>query len=299
MCLAAQKNLQILYIEEQAKIEAFKSHFSAVVLDSIFQKINKDLNKFSARNSKIFKVCSENKIGFISLDEAISKINKPFTVCMENSRNDKNFLHFFCDEEEKELFQELEHSREIEYWSGGGTGEIKKKVNDDSFCTITSYVFLDSDLLPFDSNLANRTQREIKAICEQKNIQYSILKRRFIESYVPIASLKNYISRNNDSITNYSDLFEEFKNLCCNETRYFFNMKSGLGGDEKRVGGRNILLSKHFYKIPQDKIFIFDKGFGKYLASVYENDLTLTEKQEDAEGWSEINGIVKDILTVI
>lgn len=297
--LVAQKNFQIVFIEDEEKLEKLKEHFSEVVLKAILQKIQKDLKFFSSRKSNIFRVGPKNIDGFITIDNAISLVSKPFIVCMENNRNDKNFLNFFCDEDQRSLLQELENSVELEYWSGGGTGELKAKVESDAFCTLTNYVFFDSDQLPFDTSTIQRTPKDIREICISKNIRYSILQRRFIESYVPMKSLHNYVLRDRKSKLKYNPLFQEFSKLNCRETKNFFNMKYGLKGDESRVGGREELLTKYFHKIPSNKIEFFDQGFGDKLSSVYENDLPLSEKMKDIEGWNEINGIVKNILMVI
>ena len=299
LTLVAQKNFQIVYIEEGEEFEKFKEHFSKFVLSAILQKIQKDLKLFTSRQSNIFKISLKRVDGFITIDEAISLISKPFLVCMENNRNDKNFLNFFCDEDQKKLLKELEINNELAYWSGGGTGELKAKVASDNFCKLTSYVFFDSDQLPFDPATIERTPKDIKEICIHKNIRYSILKRRFIESYVPAKSLHNYVLRNKYNTRDYNPLFQEFSRLECNETKYFFNMKYGLNGDVSRAGGRDRLINSYFYKIPRDKIGYFNKGFGDRLSSVYEEQISLSEKMKDIDGWNEINGIVKNILRVI
>lgn len=300
MSLVAQKNFQIVFIEDEDKFENFKKHFSKIVLNTLLQKIQKDLKLFMSRKSNIFRIGLKKNDGFITIDEAINLVNKPFLVCMENNRNDKNFLNFFCDEGERNLLQELESTSELEYWSGGGTGELKAKVKGDDFCKITSYVFFDSDQLPFDPTTIERTSKDIKEICINKNIRYSILKRRFIESYVPKKSLHNYVLKNRKkSVLIYNALFQEFINLSCEETKHFFNMKYGLNADVKRVGGREELINRYFHKIPENKISFFDQGFGDKLSSIFEDQISLSEKMKDRDGWNEINGIVKNILMVI
>ena len=66
--LVAQKNFQIVFIEDEEKLEKLKEHFSEVVLKAILQKIQKDLKFFSSRKSNIFRVGPKNIDGFIILE---------------------------------------------------------------------------------------------------------------------------------------------------------------------------------------------------------------------------------------
>jgi hypothetical protein len=299
MCLAAKKDFQIVYVEESEKFEKFKKHFNPSVMNTVLQKIEKDLKLFVSRKSAVFKIGMEKSKDFITINEAIDLVTKPFEVCMENNRNDKNFLYFFCDDEQKKLLKNLEQNNELYFWSGGGTGELKKRVEKDDFRIQNSYVFFDSDQLPFDSTSIGNTPNQIKTICEKKNTKFSILQRRFIESYVPHKSLSTYVFKNKKNKKAYQSLLDAYIKLDCKETQYYFNMKKGLNGDEKRACGRAILIEKYFYKIPRNSIKFFNTGFGENLSSVYEDDLNIADKIKDSDGWNEINGIVKNILMVI
>ncbi|MDC4523505.1 hypothetical protein NQ779_15375 [Acinetobacter baumannii] len=56
MSLVAQKNFQIVFIEDEDKFENFKKHFSKIVLNTLLQKIQKDLKLFMSRKSNIFRI---------------------------------------------------------------------------------------------------------------------------------------------------------------------------------------------------------------------------------------------------
>ncbi|ENV03353.1 MULTISPECIES: hypothetical protein [Acinetobacter] len=297
--LAARKNFQIVIIEDDEKLKNFQKHFSSTVLNIVLEKIKKDVKLFTTRKSNLFKINLVKDNTSITIEEAINIISQPFLICMENNRNDKNFLNFFSDNEQQYLLKDLEASCELVYWSGGGTGELKKKIENEDFCSTTSYVFFDSDRLPFDSTSIQKASKEIENICISKNIKYSLLQRRFIESYVPMKSLSGYVYQNKKNKKKYNKLFQEFSKLHCNDTRHFYNMKVGLKGDIGRVGGKQKLIKTYFYNIPSAKIQIFENGFGDKLSAVYEEKMPISEKMKDIEGWTEINGIVKNILMVI
>ncbi|MDO7434833.1 hypothetical protein Q5X65_17010 [Acinetobacter baumannii] len=297
--LAAKKQFQIIVIEDEEKFEYFQRNFNQTVLKAILEKIKKDLKLFVTRKSKFFKISITKDDHSITIDEAIKLISQPFLVCMENNRNDKNFLNFFSNKEQKSLLHELETNLELSYWSGGGTGELKKKLESDEFCNFNSYVFFDSDRLPFDAKTIQHASQEIQKICLDKNIKYSLLQRRFIESYIPMKSLSGYVYQNRKNKKRYGKLFQEFSSLNCNDTRHFYNMKIGINGDVGRVGDKQKLIKTYFYNIPSSKIKFFDNGFGDKLSSVYEKEVSISEKMKDIEGWNEINGIVKNILMVI
>lgn len=310
---ASRKNNQIVvvmnpkcsgYLNYKCKIGSFLSEKSDLFL-------NKTISMFHLFKSPIYtvvdaKLADGNKISII---QAINYINKPFYIYLENDRNDKNFIKFFCDDSDLRILNELEGSSELDYMSGGGVGELKNKVMNNDFNPDKSFVLCDSDSLPLmKQETVNTTAIAIRDYSVGKNIKFHMLNRRFIESYLPVESLKHYVYRdyNNDNPIlscepKHKKLLDAFLKIECKETKYHFNLKRGIIGDSKRYNGnKEEAINMHYKNINKDLLDDLMHGFGDNLSKSYENPvIKISDKMKDKEAWDEVNGIVKSILRVV
>lgn len=283
----------------------FKSKIGCDFFGKAELYLSKTINAFNQFRSPIYKVVDDTQVkpNNISILMALDYINKPFYIYLENDRNDQNFLKFFCDESDLNYLNGLEKSNELQFFNGGGIGELKIKVMDEKFNKDKSFVIFDSDSLPLmKEKTMNPNAVAIKDYAEERKINFHMLSRRFIESYLPHKSLYNYVySLDKKKIKEQSKLLDAFINMSCIETKHYFNMKKGILGDARRYENNvERTIGFHYKKIEESNLKYLMNGFGDNVSKSFEDrDIIITEKMKDKEAWDEVNGIIKSILRVI
>ncbi len=284
-------------------------NFRKIIGERLFVKsdfyLSKTLSAFNNFKSPIYRVVGDEYVGSknISILTALDYINRPFYIYLENDRNDQNFLKFFCDERDLKYLNNLENSNELQFYNGGGIGELKVKVMDEAFNKDKSFVVFDSDSLPLmKEKTMNANAVAIKNYAEKNKINFHMLNRRFIESYLPHKSLHKYVySKGRSFKRKHSKLLNAFVKIDCSETKNYFNLKKGILGDAKRYEDNiELAVSFHYKKLDPSMLKDLMDGFGEGLSKSYEDrDLIITEKMKDREAWEEVNGVIKSILRVI
>ena len=185
----------------------------------------------------------EDPLAELTLDDALSVLNEPLGILLENAENDWHFLCGIMRPSDRERIQHAVKKSWAEPVHGGGSTLIKQLTSRTSTLAkgLRTFVVFDSDRLHPDECVATWTpDRPGKrpAACQafgweqvvqqQLPQRYWMLRRRFIESYMPQAELVQASSTNT-----HPDAVAAFARLS-KDGRWYFNMKEGFAGDEKR-----------------------------------------------------------------
>lgn len=307
LCDKRNHFIKILDIENSSYLDFLESLklFSHISYLSVSNKIDNDDKDFLLYKSDIFEVKDKPNNKEISIKQAYSLIEEPFKIFLENGRNDKNFLLFFSSINQKSHLQELVRTKEIVFEHGGGIGELRLMVQDTSLKYNRSYFLFDSDALPLHENMINKDAKFISDKCTEKSIKYTMLKRRFIESYIPNTCLSMYVeSKKGTEKSKLRRLLNSYSIISCDSTKNFYNLKKGLLGDFiqfKKIMGYEDFKNKYYKNIPDRERYLFNNGFGSDVAKVYEEHIDIPEdkKRRDLSAWNEVNGVVNEILRIV
>lgn len=267
---------------------------------SMFDRVS-----FQSIKSPKYIVSVANNKSNISIDEAIGMISIPFKIYVENARNDKNFVNFFCKSENKNKFLEYCENNEIEFVNGGGITELEKIITDTNINESYSFFIFDKDSLPFTG--ASSQSSKIKALCEEKKLHHHQLKRRCIENYLPKKSLTNLIElRSGRKKTIFRNQVNAFLKIECDQIIHNMNMKTGINGDVSRISELKLSIDD-IYKltsISNDKRIILASGFSKGISIAYQeknSKLRLNESEiiKDRSAYDEVNQIIDHILRIL
>lgn len=131
-----------------------------------------------------------------ALDDAVTYLNEPVSVLVENKRNDGRFLHMFLRPVAPDLVQVMRHPRPpLIFDNGGGKGEMTRRaaheVTERTHPLPPRFVVIaDSDSARpgdlGDGTTALRTQ------CERHGVRVHVLEKRAIENYVSDRLLDAY-----------------------------------------------------------------------------------------------------------
>jgi len=169
-----------------------------------------------------------NQRHVLPLDKAVKLLSSPFTIWVENRRNDKAFLEAVATGWRKERLKKLLANAFMEFNGGGGLGEVLKWVEEIADLPEKrhrSFALFDSDA-PQPKRPSQQSQ-EVVETCQKTSIPYHQLQRRAIENYLSLESLAMWATRKVHEPVhgkNKHQLVEEFKNLA-NAQRYHLDMK--------------------------------------------------------------------------
>lgn len=264
-----------------------------------------DRLSFQSLKCPKFIVGLSGSAGNISINKAIAMINVPFKIYVENSRNDKNFITFFCKSENKNKLLDYCRNNEIEFVNGGGITELEKTITDTDINQSYSFFIFDKDSLPF-SNASVQSAR-IKALCVDRNLHHHQLKRRCIENYLPKKSLINLIElRKGGKKTEFRKKVNAFLGIQCDQIIHNMNMKTGIQGDLSRISELKLTVDE-IYKtssISIDSRNILANGFSKGVSIAYQDDKPMMRLNEsdiikDRTAYDEVNQIIDNILRIL
>lgn len=252
-----------------------------------------------------YKVSSISGKDNISIVTALRLISIPFKIYVENARNDKNFINFFCKSENKAKFLEYCERNEIEFVNGGGINELEKIISESDINVSYSFFVFDRDSLPFQE--ASKQSQSLEKICKDRKIKYHQLKRRCIENYLPKQSLIKLIElRAGNKKTEFRRKVHTFLDLKCEKVICNINMKTGINGDLSRISELNLQV-EDVYKLSSISIAqrtILASGFSKSISIAYkesESKLRLNESEiiKDRSAYDEVNQIIDNILRIL
>jgi hypothetical protein len=176
-------------------------------------------------------------VAVLPLDEALALLAEPLGILVENSVNDWHFLTGIMRVSERQIVDRALQQGWAQVLHGGGAtivAQIEARLTQPRLGFQTFVVF-DSDRR-HPTELHPRWQPTGQETCAgflvetltraHLSSRYWMLRRRYIESYMPRKELAEAVSANV-----HPDAVEAFFRLR-EEARWFFNVKSGFRGDE-------------------------------------------------------------------
>jgi hypothetical protein len=172
----------------------------------------------------------------LPLEKAVNFLYQPFTIFVENRRNDRAFLEAVATGKRKEKLKKFLQNNAIEFNGGGGIGEVLewvKEIADIPEKCHRSFALFDSDALK--PNEPSKQSEDVVRACHQK-IPYHQLKRRAIENYLPYEILAAWMGMGVHKKVHgvkKKNIVNAFKQMN-SEQRHHFDMKAGFKKDESK-----------------------------------------------------------------
>src|SRR3990167_7790631 len=180
----------------------------------------------------------KNPISTLSLDEAVSLLDHPLGLLVENAANDWHFLRRMMRASERQRLQYAVSRRWVEVLHGGGA-DLVPRLHDRASTpegALRTFVLFDSDRRhpdELDSSWTPTLSEACQGFLNEAEAKAKVadrywrLNRRSIESYLPRAELEIKVSNTQGVPTGAVDVFFRMQP----EARWYFNMKKGLNGD--------------------------------------------------------------------
>ncbi len=172
----------------------------------------------------------------LPLVDALELLQRPYKILVEDARSDRAFLLAMCTPEQRQFFEDRERRGLLEFVHGGGVSSMNTVVealaNDDR-AQLTTFVLFDSDALR--PGVPSPQSEQLRAACTP-HIAHHQLRRRFIESYLPLRALSDWAGsiRNSKKRKKRRHRFAALARLTPAQ-RHFYNMKKGFLEDDKRA----------------------------------------------------------------
>jgi hypothetical protein len=237
----------------------------------------------------------------LSIDDALSVLEEPLGILLENSENDLFFLLGIMRPSERAHVTRAINKRWVIPVHGGGSNivaQLNKRLSQE-FVALRTFVLFDSDRRhpdELDSSWVPQDQENcqgyiVEAIARPKlPMRFWMLARRFIESYMPKSVLNQAASRAIPpaSVDAYFRLTEH--------GRWFFNMKRGFRGD---AGPENRHRCRDLYDrvAPEDKLQL-ETGFGGGLADFFRGAVE-SEFDWDEKALSEASEKIPNLIRLL
>lgn len=145
-------------------------------------------------------VSNDKKYESYALEEAITLLNEPFWILLENSKNDQEFIKsiIFHFEVDNEYLKECLKHRWIQFDNAGGCGNVKNlltsRINSFENLAIShstiprkyyrGIVILDGDR-EFSTQSTKQDYEKLIKYFTENNISFHILEKRAMENYMP------------------------------------------------------------------------------------------------------------------
>jgi hypothetical protein len=216
-------------------------------------------------------------VATVSLDDAYRVLAEPLAILVENYENDWNFLLGIVGTKLRAMLEKAEQAGWIRRVHGGGS-ELKKQLLERLKSPAEqwrTFALFDSDRMhpdELDPSWDKRDQQKCEGLEMEKVARehypqkYWMLKRRFIESYMPKKELKEHGASKIAS----ADTVDAFFRMTPAQ-QWYFNMKGGFEGDDKDKSD-NKGRARDLYKSPpvsETDYQHLKRGFGKSLAEHY------------------------------
>ncbi|MBK8259264.1 MAG: hypothetical protein IPK82_42235 [Polyangiaceae bacterium] len=176
----------------------------------------------------------------LPIADAIDLLLQPYRIVLENNVNDRAFLMAIAGAEERQMLALAEKRASLVFEMGGGTTIVPRiaEIRRTESLRRLASVMVDSDALrpptqgethqSVEGVLARDARRE--AADEFTGVHLQVLRRRAIENYLTIPSLRRW-ARGDDDLRATVDVFEALSP----SQQYHYNMKNGFAGDQRRL----------------------------------------------------------------
>lgn len=253
---------------------------------------------------RIDNIASESwsvPLAVLSLDQALSTLEEPLGIIVENAENDWCFLCGIMRTSERQRITQAQQRGWLRAYHGGGStlqAEVQRRLSFPQQ-SLRTFVLFDSDrrhpgeLAPEWSPAANEqcqgytVQRELDPLLPGR---YWMLKRRFIESYMPVDEMADAVSGNV-----HSDAIDAFSRMG-QDARWYFNMKKGFNGD-LAVENKHRCLNL-YSDINDDDRNALNSGFGRSFADRYQEAVNV-EFNWDQEARLEASSALPNLMRLL
>lgn len=212
----------------------------------------------------------------LPLDDALMVLGEGLGIFVENAENDWNFILGIMSQRERERVNYIVNKGWASSLHGGGSDLRNQLENRLKYKHkgLRTFVVFDSDRLHPDECLAGWSPERIgkrPVACQafeweqyartEMPDRYWMLKRRFIESYMPQAELRIGAAQSTDAAA-----VDAFFHISA-AGRWYFNMKKGFEGDSRRDDKER--CGNLYSNVGTDDLAALQKGFGSGLANHY------------------------------
>jgi hypothetical protein len=227
----------------------------------------------------------------LNIFEASALLSRPFEIHVEDDQSDRAFLLSIAKPQWRERLEELEEAGRLVFFHGGGLPNMLRRVkrlkNKKRSHRWRIWTMFDSDGLRPGGR--STVARNLKSLAGRVVAGRWMLKRRFVESYIPQKALEAWASADESR----RQIFDAWKGLDT-EHKYHFNMKNGLGKD---VGRGDFAAARRFWVDHVDDPAL-QKGFGRKVSEVLENP-ELCWSNYDADARDEANEALGQLLRML
>jgi hypothetical protein len=232
-------------------------------------------------------------IPLLTVSDALRVLSAPLRLLLENGRNDGAFLKKMIPPQWRQSFIDALESRWAELETGGGITELALRVKQlakDPRAWMRLWVMFDSDAR--DPNVPSTQSVRAAAACASCTEPWSVvplqLGRRAIENYLPPTALFGWAElASGPEKKRRREAAEAFRDLSPAQ-RAHYNMKSGLFGELPRQRREWYIqqqstqlqpqdLEPLFRALPEESVRRLHSGFGPDVASLYGDDVVLSE----------------------
>jgi hypothetical protein len=280
-----------------------------LALDSGVNLDRNEYEKFSPLTIQVADIDSPlwyEKQPQLPINEALRFLQQPFTIFLENRRNDQAFLKTVATGWRKQRLLQLLEKDWIQFGTGGGIGEVKKwaeEIEDVPEKCLRGFALFDSDALK--PNEPSKESASTVNACVKATVCYHRLERRAIENYLPIQFLEQWMGEQVDKERKVM----AFKKLTP-EQRHHFNMKKGFKGDfelnqndkyPRREPKEYALVGDFYSSVNSDVRNALELGFGKDIAELFQAEQFKIQDQwfiDDGQT-AEINPMLDKLLALI
>ncbi|MBF0611783.1 MAG: hypothetical protein G8345_12645 [Magnetococcales bacterium] len=227
----------------------------------------------------------------VSRHEAKKWMDIPVTVCLEDNISDRDFLLAMATHEYRKTLKELWENKLLEFIHCGGISGIPNKCIFDWPEAMKKKIFaiFDHDGLhpDFPSAQSNKAENH----CKNNNISYHRLKRRSIENYLPLPTLRDYATSHGNG-----HIYDSFDHIVKDEVYFFYNIPHGFIGDQNRIRQGESSHGLFDDLSPQDRENL-SKGFGDAIKKRFSSPIEEQSLLDDG-GWQELQPIILQLIAL-
>jgi hypothetical protein len=166
----------------------------------------------------------------LPLPEALRFLRRPLRLLLENSRKDGGFLKAITPTVWRKRFQDLLTQRAVELSHAGGLTEMKAQIAQSSpEDLLRLWALFDSDAR--EPGRPSKQSEDLRQTCRDRQASHHQLKRRFIESYLPVQALTAWAHSSHGNLRQPRRKKAEAFAQMDNPQRQHYNLKAGFQGD--------------------------------------------------------------------
>jgi hypothetical protein len=252
--------------------------------------------------------------GQLSIDDALTLLQKPFRIFLENGVSDRGFLLAMIEvaigatpaadgRAYREEFERRADREWLEFEGCGGVGELEKRVRwagNKPDRALRCAALFDSDsveparaLTETEAERRRRAHQRCRAVaqaCESGQVAFHMLHRRSIENYLPVAALRRHRAPAGKAAA------RDFERKCraleaLGLERRVYNMKGGFEKD-RRSSPAPVWL-------PPDQNTPLEEGFGADVAELFGRPDCVAALADDRAARDELGPFIWDLIKKI